>query len=72
MKILKKVREAIYKEGAGIIENFTYCTMATKCIGTFKPNSNANPYIGDKNKLEYVEEEKLEESNFVKGIRSNM
>jgi len=60
LKILKKVREAIYKEGAGIIENFTYCTMATKCIGTFKPNSNANPYIGDKNKLEYVEEEKLE------------
>lgn len=60
MKILKKVREAICKEGAGIIGNFTYCTMATKRIGTFKPNSNANPYIGDKNKLEYVEEEKLE------------
>jgi hypothetical protein len=24
------------------------------------PNDNANPYIGDKNKLEFVEEEKLE------------
>ncbi len=56
----EKVREAICKEGAGIIGNYTYCTMATKCIGTFKPNSNANPYIGEKNKLEYVEEEKLE------------
>lgn len=34
--------------------------MSTKCIGTFKPNDKANPYIGDNNKLEFVEEEKLE------------
>lgn len=42
----EEVREAICKDGAGIIGNYTYCTMATKCIGTFKPNSDANPYIG--------------------------
>ena len=34
--------------------------MSTKCIGTFKPSDKANPYIGEKNKLEFVEEEKLE------------
>ena len=34
--------------------------MSTKCIGTFKPNDNANPYIGENNKLELVKEEKLE------------
>ena len=54
------VRNAICSEGAGVIGNYTYCTMSTKCIGTFIPSENANPYIGEQNKLEFVEEEKLE------------
>ena len=57
---LEDVRNAICSEGAGVIGNYTYCTMTTKCIGTFKPSDNANPYIGEKNKLEFIEEEKLE------------
>ena len=57
---LEKLREAICSEGAGVIGNYSYCTMSTKCIGTFLPGNNANPYIGEKNKLEFVEEEKLE------------
>ena len=56
----EEVRNAICKEGAGVIGNYTYCTMSTKCIGTFKPSEEANPYIGEKNKLEFAEEEKLE------------
>ena len=56
----EEVRNAICNEGAGIIGNYTYCTMATKCIGTFKPSDEANPYIGEKNKIEFVEEDKLE------------
>ena len=54
------VRNAICNEGAGIIGNYTYCTISTKCKGSFKPSDNANPYIGEKNKLEFVKEEKLE------------
>lgn len=42
----KEVRSAICDEGAGIIGNYTDCTISTKCIGTFKPLDNANPYIG--------------------------
>lgn len=57
---VEEVRNAICEVGAGIIGNYTYCSMSTKCIGTFKPNDEANPYIGEKNKLEFVEEEKLE------------
>jgi len=57
---IDEVRKAICDEGAGIIGNYTHCSMATKCIGTFIPSDNANPYIGEKNKLEFVEEEKLE------------
>ncbi len=55
-----EVRDAICNEGAGIIGNYTYCTTSTKSIGTFKPSDIANPYIGERNKLEFVEEEKLE------------
>ena len=54
------VRTAICNEGAGIIGNYTHCSMSSKCIGTFIPTDDANPYIGEKNKLEFVEEEKLE------------
>lgn len=57
---LERVRNAMCEAGAGIIGNYTHCSMSTKCIGTSKPNDNANPYIGEKNKLEFVEEEKLE------------
>lgn len=55
-----EVRIALCEAGAGIIGNYTHCSMSSKCIGTFKPNEDANPYIGENNKLEYVEEEKLE------------
>lgn len=55
-----KVREAICEEGAGIIGNYTYCTTSTISTGTFMPNDNANPFIGERNKLEFVEEERLE------------
>lgn len=57
---VNEVRNAICEAGAGIIGNYTYCSMSTKCIGTFKPNDKANPYIGENNKMEFVEEEKLE------------
>lgn len=57
---VNEVRNAICKAGAGIIGNYTDCSMSTKCIGTFKPTDEANPYIGKQNNLEFVEEEKLE------------
>ena len=55
-----EVRNAICGEGAGIIGNYTHCSMFTKCTGTFMPNEDANPYIGKNNKLEFIEEDKLE------------
>lgn len=57
---LKEVRTAMCNAGAGIIGNYTFCSTSTKSIGTFIPNDSANPYIGEQNKLEFVEEEKLE------------
>jgi len=57
---VNQVREAVCNAGAGIISEYTFCTSSTKSIGTFIPSENANPYLGERNKLEFVEEEKLE------------
>ena len=54
------IRSAVGKLGAGIIGNYSYCSDSYKTMGRFMPNDKANPYIGEKNKLELVEEEKIE------------
>ena len=64
-----EVRKAICEAGAGIIGEYSYCTTSTKSIGTFISNENANPHIGEKNKLEVVEEEKLEVVCDVKKVK---
>lgn len=72
---LEEVRNVICEAGTGVIGNYTHCSMSTKCIGTFKPNDMANPYIGENNKMEFVEEEKLEvvcDINNVKGVISKL
>ena len=58
---LEAVRNAICEAGAGVIGNYTYCSYSSKVVGTFRPNEKANPYIGENGKLEFVEEEKLEQ-----------
>lgn len=57
---VEEVRNAIFETGAGVIGNYTDCSTSTKCVGTFKPTDEAKPYIGEKNNLEFVDEEKLE------------
>ena len=54
------VRNALSESGAGHIGNYSHCTFQTSGEGTFKPSEGTNPYIGSKNKLEIVEEMKLE------------
>lgn len=66
---VEEVRNAICEAGAGVIGNYTHCSMSTKCVGTFKPTNEANPYIGEKNNLEFVDEEKLEVVCDVKKVK---
>lgn len=54
------LRNLICATGAGTIGNYTECSVSTKIIGTFKPNDKASPSKGTKNKLEKVNEIKLE------------
>jgi len=57
---VNKLREEMCKMGAGVIGNYSHCSISTNCIGTFKPNKDADPYIGLSDKMEFVEEIKLE------------
>ncbi len=59
-KNVQEVRDVLLESGAGVIGNYTHCSMATKCVGTFNPNELAHPVIGENNKMVLVEEEKLE------------
>ena len=75
IKSVNLVRKAMCEAGAGIIGKYTYCSTSTQCIGSFKPNDGANPYIGENNKLEFVQEEKLEvvcDINNVKRVISKL
>ena len=54
------IRNAIGEAGAGAIGNYEYCSFSSKGVGRFKPNEKAKPYIGKQNKLEEVEEERIE------------
>lgn len=55
-----KLRRVICEAGAGVIGEYSYCTMSTKCTGTFMPSDNANPYMGKRGNLEFADEDKLE------------
>lgn len=54
------IKKALGDAGAGIIGNYTHCTMTSDCIGAYIGNDQSNPYIGEKNKLEIVKEKKIE------------
>ncbi|WP_373892831.1 Nif3-like dinuclear metal center hexameric protein [Virgibacillus natechei] len=57
---VNEVREAFNTGGAGHIGNYSHCTFQSAGQGTFKPLEGTNPYIGNYNELEKVDEFKLE------------
>ncbi|MBC7485998.1 MAG: Nif3-like dinuclear metal center hexameric protein [Cytophagaceae bacterium] len=54
------VLTALFEAGAGEIGNYSSCAFRSDGVGSFKPNSSANPVIGKANKLEQVAETKIE------------
>jgi len=57
---VERVRNAMADAGAGRIGQYTHCSFRTPGIGSFVPLSAAQPYIGTADKLEEVEEYRLE------------
>ncbi|MEO9803912.1 MAG: Nif3-like dinuclear metal center hexameric protein [Reichenbachiella sp.] len=54
------VLDHLYQAGLGQIGNYDECSFQTKGTGTFKPNDQANPAIGQVNQRESVEELRIE------------
>ena len=54
------VRNAISDTGAGVIGNYSHCSFSSRGTGRFKPLEGAHPAIGIVDKLEEVEEERIE------------
>jgi structural hemagglutinin/hemolysin toxin protein RtxA len=54
------VKEALFAAGAGRMGAYDSCAWQTEGLGQFRPLSGSNPFIGEKNKLEYVDELKVE------------
>ena len=60
---LPKVKEAIFAAGAGRYPGpggYTEAGFSTRGIGQFKPGDSANPHIGERGKIEEVEEVRFE------------
>ena len=60
LESVEEIRQCLGDAGAGIIGNYSHCSISVECIGTFKGNDGTNPYIGTKNQLESVKEIKVE------------
>ena len=54
------VRKAIFEAGAGRIGNYDNCSFNTSGTGTFTPEGDANPTIGQLNKMQFEPEVKIE------------
>ena len=56
----EKVREAMFKSGAGNIGNYDSCSYNLEGMGSFRALDNANPYVGKKGKLHFENETRIE------------
>ncbi|MEX2591888.1 MAG: Nif3-like dinuclear metal center hexameric protein [Anditalea sp.] len=54
------VLQALYKAGAGKIGNYSSCSFQVAGTGTFLPSADSRPTIGEREKLEYVAEKRVE------------
>ncbi len=53
---LDKVREALFEAGAGVIGNYDRCGFAVNGTGSFRGNSESDPFVGEKG-YEHFEKE---------------
>lgn len=59
-KNCRQVMQAMSQAGAGVIGEYTSCSFSMEGKGSFRGSTSSNPFIGKQNKLESVEEIRLE------------
>lgn len=56
---VNKVRDALFKAGAGSLGNYRDCSFNLNGIGSFRGNENSNPVIGKKGELRLEDETQI-------------
>ncbi len=57
---IEKVRAALAAAGAGVIGNYELCSFTIEGQGSFRGNESSNPTLGRRNRLELINESRLE------------
>jgi len=57
---LDSFKNELFKSGAGKLGNYSHCSFETKGVGQFMPLNGSKPTLGELDKLEKVEETRLE------------
>lgn len=57
---VEQVREALFAAGAGHLGNYAKASFGSEGIGTFLPGDAANPFSGERGKLQFEPETRLE------------
>jgi len=60
MEAADQVRSAIFKAGAGHIGNYDSCSYNLEGQGSFRAGKETNPYVGEKDKLHFEKEVRIE------------
>jgi dinuclear metal center YbgI/SA1388 family protein len=60
VSVAGKVREAVFKAGSGNIGNYDSCSFNVNGEGSFRANESANPFVGERNKLHFEKEVRIE------------
>ena len=73
----ENIRKALFEAGAGNIGNYDNCSFNTPGTGSFRGSDKANPFVGEKGKLHYENEIRIEtiypvflEENILKALFS--
>lgn len=57
---LDVTKQAVFAAGAGRQGNYSHCCFQTKGMGQFKPLTGSQPFIGQQDQVEQVEEWRVE------------
>jgi dinuclear metal center YbgI/SA1388 family protein len=57
---LENVRKALFDSGAGKIGNYDCCCFTSQGVGSFRPGENTKPFVGEKGKIHFENEIKIE------------
>lgn len=60
LEFADKVRQSLFDAGGGNIGNYDFCSYNLEGQGTFRASDNTNPFVGEKNKIHFENEIRIE------------